>query len=76
MTIWKFLINHIWEAPFPPQQVKSESLSVVSTSLRPHGLYILQARILEWVAFPFSGGSSQPRDQTQVSRIAGRFFTS
>ena len=39
-----------------------------------HGL--LQARILEWVAFPFSSGSSQPRDQTQVSRIAGRFFTS
>ena len=39
-----------------------------------HG--ILQARMLEWVAFPFSRGSSQPRDQTQVSRIAGRFFTS
>ena len=39
-----------------------------------HG--ILQARVLEWVAFPFSGGSSQPRDQTQVSRIAGVFFTS
>ena len=36
---------------------------------------ILQARILEWVAFPFSGGSSQPRDQTQVSHIAGGFFT-
>ena len=32
--------------------------------------------ILEWGAFPFSRGSSQPRDQTQVSRIAGRFFTS
>ena len=29
-----------------------------------------------WVAFPFSKGSSQPRDQTQVFRIAGRFFTS
>ena len=36
---------------------------------------ILQARILEWVALPFSRGSSQPRDQTQVSCIAGRFFT-
>ena len=36
---------------------------------------ILQARILEWVAIPFSRGSSQPRDQTQVSHIAGRFFT-
>ena len=39
-----------------------------------HG--ILQARILEWVAFSFSRGSSQPRDQTQVSCITGRFFTS
>ena len=37
--------------------------------------WILQARILEWVAFPFSRGSSQYRDQTQVSRFAGRFFT-
>ena len=39
-----------------------------------HG--ILQARILVWVAIPFSRGSSQPRDGTQVSCIAGRFFTS
>ena len=39
-------------------------------------LGILQARILEWVAFPFSRGSSQPRDQTQVSHTAGRFFPS
>ena len=37
---------------------------------------ILQARILEWVAFPFSGGSSQPSDRTQVYCIAGGFFTS
>jgi len=36
---------------------------------------ILQARILEWVAMPFFRGSSQPRDQTQVSCIAGVFFT-
>ena len=39
-----------------------------------HG--ILQARTLERVAFPFSRGSSQPRDRTQVCPIAGRFFTS
>ena len=39
-----------------------------------HG--ILQARRLEWVAFPFSRGSSQPRDRTEVSRMAGRFFIS
>ena len=61
----------------------SASCSVVSDSLGPHGQQptrllfhgILQARILEWVAIPFSGGSSQPRNQTRVSRIAGRFFT-
>ena len=41
---------------------------------RVHG--ILQARILEWVAVPFSRGFSQPRDRTQVSYIAGGFFTS
>ena len=47
----------------------------MSASVRPHGLQppgssihgILQARILEWVAFPFSSGSSQPRNQTQGS---------
>ena len=48
-------------------------------TLQPHGYTVrgvLQARILEWVTIPFSKGSSQPRDQTQVSCIAGRFFTS
>ena len=39
-----------------------------------HG--ILQASILEWEAVPFSRGPSQPKDQPQVSCIAGRFFTS
>ena len=38
-----------------------------------HG--ILQARILEWVAMPSSRGSSPPKDQTSVSHIEGRFFT-
>ena len=42
-------------------------------SIEPHGIF--QARILECVAFPFSRGSSQPKDQTQVSHNAGRFFT-
>ena len=96
---------------------ESESHSVVSNSLQPHGLYsprnspgqntgvgslsLLQGifptqgsnpglphcrrifyqlshqgspGILEWVAFPFSRRSSQPRDRTQVSHIAGGFF--
>ena len=39
-----------------------------------HG--ILWAKILEWVAVPFYRGSSQPRDQAEVSHTAGGFFTS
>ena len=41
----------------------------------PLSMGILQARILEWVAIPSSRGSSQPRNWTQVSCIAGGFFT-
>ena len=41
----------------------------------PLSMGLLQARILEWVAIPSSRGSSQPRDQTQVSCTAGEFFT-
>ena len=52
---------------------------VTSDSLRPHGLYllpgssvhgILQVKIWDWVAIPFSRGSSQPKDQTQASCVA------
>ena len=38
-----------------------------------HGIF--QARVLEWIAISFSRGSSQPRNRTRVSRIAGRRFT-
>ena len=47
---------------------------MLSNSLRPHRLYsprLLQAKILGWVAYPFSGRSSQPRDRTGVSCAAG-----
>ena len=44
--------------------IKSEGRSGLSNSLGPHGLWTLQARMLEWVAFPFSRGCSQPRDRT------------
>ena len=59
-------------------KILNQSRSVVFDSLRPNGTVhgILQARILEWAAVPFSRGSSQPRDGTQVSSIVGRFFTS
>ena len=57
---------------------ESESHSVVSNSLQPRGIVhgVLQARILEWLVIPFSRGSSQPRNWTQVSHIAGGFYTS
>ena len=69
------------EASFAWQSVisyESESHSVVSNSLQPHDYTahgIFQARILQWVAIPFKR-SAWPRDQTQVSYIAGGFFTS
>ena len=47
--------------------------TVASPGSSVHG--ILQARIMEWVAIPFSRGSSQPRDRTWVSCISSRFFT-
>ena len=64
--------------------IESESESI-SHSASPRSLWlyglgsavrgIFQARILEWVAIPFSRGSPQPRDWTQISYIAGIFFT-
>ena len=76
---WKLLIQK--DTCLPWSEVKWSELQVAKLcpALWPHALYslgILQARILEWVAFPFSRGSSQPRDRTQASHIAGRFFTS
>ena len=62
---------------FQSLYVKWESLSHIQLcdprDYTVHGM--LQAWILEWVAFPFSRVSSQPRDLTQVSHIAGGFFT-
>ena len=68
--------------PFVPATLDSlererVSLSVVSDSLRPPGSSvqgISQARIVACIAISFSRGSSQPRDQTQVSHIADRCF--
>ena len=57
---WK-LLSCVWD----PMDCRLPGSSV-------HG--ILLARIPEWVAVPFSRGSSQPRDQTWVSCIAGRYF--
>ena len=65
----KVLVAQLFLTLFDPMDCSPPGSSV-------HG--ISQARILEWVAIPFSRGSSQPRDRTHVScvsRIAGRFFT-
>ena len=60
----------------PGIEPRSPTLQVDSLLAEPQGkLRILQARILEWVVFPFSRGSSQPRDRTQVSHTAGGFFS-
>ena len=56
--------------------VHAQSCLTLCDPLDPPGSSgIFQTRILEWVAISFSRRSSQPRDQSWVSRIAGRFFT-
>ena len=59
-------ITQLCSTPCDPMDYGSPVSSV-------HG--ILQVRILECIAIPFLRGSSQSRDQTKVSHIAGRFFT-
>ena len=67
-VIWNYYISKEWEIVHRIHENLNEvkvSHSVVSDSLQPHGLMVhgvLWARILEWVVFPFSRGSSQPRD--------------
>ena len=57
-------------------KVKVTQLCPILCDLMDYTVHeILQARILEWVAIPFSRGSSQPRNQTLVFCIASRFFT-
>ena len=78
---WSFCLQQSWGKPHLRYgwKWKWKLLSRVPLFANPMGytVYgILQARILEWVAFPFSRGSSQPRYLTQISHIAGGFFTS
>ena len=70
---WRWDVYRRWGAE---KCCEWKSLSRVQLFASPWTIHgILQARILEWVTFLFSRESSQPRDQTQVSRIAGGFFT-
>ena len=64
----------LYKIPLFVSEVKCRVRLCDPMDYRVHG--ILQARILEWVACPFSRGSSQPGDRTQVSCIVGRFIMS
>ena len=82
LQYWKTLLNNSRtnigdRAQASDQIVRWSEVKVPQSCLTLYTVHgILQARILEWVAFPFFRGSSQLRDWTQVSRIAGGFFTS
>ena len=71
-SLWLCLIKFIWDPIVNVAQLCPILCNPMDYTV--HG--ILQTRILKWVAVPFSRESSQPKDQTQVSHIAGRFFTS
>ena len=72
------LCVYVWKSesesqPFSHVQLFATPWAVARQA--PLSMGILQARILEWATMPSSRGSSWPRDRTQVSLIAGRFFT-
>ena len=66
------MLWHLWKVKVKVAQLYPTLWDPMNYTV--HG--ILQAIILEWVTLPFSRGSSQPRNQTRVSCIAGGFFTS
>ena len=73
-----FTTSATWEAQ--EMNVKVKVTQLCPTLCNPmdyiQSMEFSKARSLEWVAFPFSRGSSQPRDRPQASSIAGRFLTS
>ena len=71
-------ISLIWYVYMHPQSLQSCPTLCNTMDCSLPGSYVhwtLQVRMLEWVVMPSSRTSSQPRDQTQVSHIAGRLFT-
>ena len=89
IVVKKFLLNH--KRPFLGYSEQIYHCALIKSTVKVkvaqsclmlcdpmdytvHGIF--QGRILEWIAFPFSRESSQPRDKTQDSRIAGWLFTS
>ena len=90
LSLWLHGLYSPWNSPFHGQNTGVGSLSLLQRIFPTQGsnpglphcrqiLYQLNYKgspiILEWVAYPFSRGSSQPRNRTGVSCIAGRFFT-
>ena len=87
MTAWERLLEHVsgasaflllsvWVAKVNVTQLCLTLCDPMDCSPLVSSVHgILQARILEWVAIPFSRESYQPWDQTRVSCIAGRFCT-
>ena len=78
-------VLHVWGQTFPWSETAWSEVKSLSHVRLCHPMDcslpgfsvrgIFQTRVLEWVAISFSRGSSQPRDRTQVSRIASRCFT-
>ena len=81
LAMWETWVCSLgWEDPL--EKGKATHSSILTWRIpwtvahqAPMSMGILQAKILEWVAMPSPRGSSQPRDQTQVSHIASGFFT-
>ena len=76
MFIWPFVYIYVClcvclGAQLCPTLCNSMDCSPPDSSVH----WILQAKILEWVAIPFSKESSQPRDRTYISCTVSRFFT-
>ena len=63
-----------WRIPWMEEPGRLQSMGSQRGTLLSD-FFHFQARILEWLAIPFSRRSFRPRDQTWVSHIAGRFFT-
>ena len=85
MVIRRFKLQvgkYLWSSLYYAIKVKVKVAQLCPThcnpmdcSLRCSSVHGIPGQTLEWVAIPFSRGSSQPRDRTQVSLIADRFFT-
>ena len=67
---WVVICRPPGDLPNPGTEPRSPTLQMDSPPYEPQG----SPRILEWVAYPFSRGSSQPRNPTGISCIAGRFL--